>query len=354
MASGSRFVDMSNARKSKTKVKIITIILSLVLLCITVFYAVFFDEVNTLLSIRKINDNPVYELSYKGDYALDKYLENGADDWNEVLDFMNKNLARGVGMYLYGENQCSSFFAITPEGNYILARNLDAYGAIPAVITTNPPNDYKSIGVTNLSRGGWSESSFISRLTTISSPYYTLDGINQYGLAVASSSIPTEVCSVIDESKVVIHDLTVNRVVLDRAKNVKEAIELLSEVNIKMEKTYPSHYMIADADGNCVVIEYIDNEMKVIQMVDEFHIATNFALHDYNYNTKSGCFRYNDYKNTLSETDGIISIDEAMELLKDNVVEGQGQWSVVYNLTKKTMTIAFNNHYDETYEYYLN
>jgi len=344
---------MSDARKSTRKVKIRTIILSLVFLCIATFYAAFFNEVNTLLSIRKLNDNPAYKLTYKGDYALDKYLENGADDWDKVLDFMNENLARGIGKHLYGENQCSSFFAMTPDGDYILARNLDAYGAIPAVITTNPSADYRAIGVTNISRGGWSESSLVSRLTAISSPYYTLDGINEHGLAIASSSIPTDVGTAIDESKVVIHDLTVNRVVLDKAKNVKEAIDLLSEFNIKMEKTYPSHYMIADADGNCVVIEYINGEMKVLEMVGEFHIATNFAMYDYDYNSISSCFRYNDYKNALSDTDGIISTDEAMELLKNNVVKGQAQWSVVYNLTKRTMTITFNNHYDVTYEYEL-
>jgi len=345
---------MSDARKSTRKVKIKTVILGLIILCVSAFYITFFNEVNTLLSIRELNDNPAYKLSHKGDYALDKYLEDGADDWDKVLDFMNENLARGIGKHLYGENQCSSFFAMTPDGDYILARNLDAYGAIPAVIATNPSNDYKAIGITNLSRGGWSKSNLVSRLTAISSPYYTLDGINEHGLAIASSSIPTEVGKVIDENKVIIHDLTVNRVILDKAKNVEEAIELLSEFNIKMEKTYPSHYMIADADGNCVVIEYIDGELKVIEKIDEYHIATNFALYDYDYNSISSCFRYNDYKNALSHTDGMISTDEAMELLKNNVVEGQAQWSVVYNLTKRKMTIIFNNHYDKTYEYDLN
>lgn len=340
----------SKFRKVKT---IVAVFLGVTILgCITI-YVLFYNEINTLRSINKINNKPAYKMTYYGDYALDKYLITGAKNWNEVLNFINENLGRGVGKYIYGKNECSTFFAKTPDGDFILARNLDTTEAIPSIIKTNSKNGLKTIGVTDLHRGGWNESNAISKLTAISSPYYTYDGMNEYGLAVASSSLP-EGSGSIDESKITIHDITVNRVIIDRARNVDEAIELLSEYNIRMEKTYPSHYMIVDSEGNSAVIEYIEGVMKVIRKTGNYQIATNFILYDNKELIGYSSDRYMAFDKVLSKTNGIISVDDALELLKKNVVPGEAQWSVVYNLSKKTMAIEFYDYYDNTYYYNVN
>ncbi len=339
-------------KNSLIKLKIALIILfGIISLGCIILYIFFYNEINTLMSIRKISSKLVYKITYHGDYALDKYLNTGAESWDEVLNFLNESLCRGVGKYVYGESRCSSFFAKTPDGDYILARNLDTLEAIPSIIKTNTSTGYKTIGVTNFARGGWNENNPVLKLTALSSPYYTLDGVNEYGLAVASSSVPTGSGSKADERKISIHDITVNRVIIDKARNVEEAISLLSKFNIKMEKTYPTHYMIADAEGNCAVIEYIDGNMKVIEKTGNYQIATNFIL----YNNKKligySSGRYMAFDKVLSQTNGIISAEAALELLEKNVVPGEAQWSVVYNLSKKTMTIKFHNDIENTYYY---
>lgn len=340
---------MKNKRKFRRLKIIVAIFLGVIILgCITLYF-LFNNEINTLVSIRKINDNPSYKMTYHGNYALDKYLNTGAKNWGEMINFLNENLGKGVGKYIYGKNQCSSFFAKTPDGDYILARNLDTEEAIPSIIKTNPKDFFKTIGVTDLRRGGWNESSILSRLTAISSPYYTYDGMNEYGLAVASLSVPISSSSRVDGSKITIHDITVNRVIIDKAKNVKDAIELLSKLNIKMEETYPSHYMIADSEGNSAVIEYIDGAMKVINKNGNYQIATNFILYDNKELNGYSSNRYLAFDKELSKTNGIISVDDALKLLEENVVAGKAQWSVVYNLSKKTMAVEFNNDYNNTY-----
>ncbi|MDF2487321.1 MAG: choloylglycine hydrolase [Herbinix sp.] len=163
-----------------------------------------------------------------------------------------------------------------------------------------------------------------------------------------------ESSSAIDSSKTTLHDLAVNRVILGKAKNVKEAIDLLSQYNVKMEERYPTHYMIADFDGNSVIVEYINGSMKVIENQEEYQIATNFVLYD-NENLKGySSERYAEFEKSLSQAGGILSIEAALELLEENVVPGEAQLSVVYNLTKRTMAVEFCGDYDKTYYYDIN
>lgn len=345
---------MKNRSKSRKLKKIAAILFWIVILASITLYIIFYNEINTLMSIRKISNKPAYSMTYYGDYAMAKYMKTGAEDWDGVLSFMNINLAHGVGRYLYGEKNCSSFFAITPDDHYIIGRNLDTQEVTPAVIRTTSHKGIQTLGMSNLARGGWTEGSMLSKLTVISSPFYTLDGMNEYGLAVASSSVPDYFELGIDDDRITIHDLTVNRLILDNAKNVDDAIQLLKNYSIKMEKTYPSHYMIADDTGKCVVIEFVNGEMQCINKTGDYQIASNFLLSSFVDGESIPCNRYQSYDATLKTAEGRLTIPETLTLLKENTIEGQEQWSVVYDLTAKTMTLTFANDYSKEYFFELN
>jgi penicillin V acylase-like amidase (Ntn superfamily) len=231
---------------------------------------------------------------------------------------------------------------------------LDTIEAFPAIIKTDTKTGYKTVGIANLSVAGWKENNLLSKSTVISSPYFTFDGMNQYGLAVCALSVPFGSSSAIDSSKTTLHDLTVDRVIMDKTKNVKEAIDLLSQYNVKMEERYPTHYMIADSEGNSAIVEYINGSMKIIENEEDYQIATNFILYD-NENLKGySSERYAEFEKSLSQASGILSMEAALELLEENVVPGEAQWSVVYNLTKRTMAVEFYGDYDKTYYYDIN
>lgn len=231
---------------------------------------------------------------------------------------------------------------------------MDTAKTIPFIVSTDSSDGYKTIGLANLLNLGWSEKNIISKLSALSSPYFTFDGMNEYGVAVASLSVPTGSSSKVDDSRVTLYDFAVERITIDKAKTVEEAIKLLSNYNIKMEANYPTQYMIADRNGNCAVIEYIDGDMQVVDKTGSYQIATNMLLYNNENHIGYSADRYRKFEIALSQADGTITVDDALELLEANTTPGEAQWSVVYNLTKKTMYAEFYGDYENTYTYTIN
>lgn len=55
--------------------------------------------------------------------------------------------------------------------------------------------------------------------------------------------------------------------VLDKAATVEEAIELLKQYNIYFSGGIECHYLIADASGHSVIVEYVNQELCVVEAV---------------------------------------------------------------------------------------
>lgn len=242
---------------------------------------------------------------------------------------------------------------IFPEGDYILARNLDTTVTIPFVLKTNSRNGFKTVGIANLHNLGWNDSNLVSKLTAIAAPYYTFDGMNENGVAIGGLSVPEGSRSDINDSKTTLYDYAVIRLTIEKAKSVEDAIQRLSQYNIKMEDMYPSHYMIADAAGNCAVIDYVDGSMKVIMKEGNYQIATNMLSYNNDQHQGYSSYRYNGFDKVLSERSGVISVEDALELLIKYTTPGEAKWSSVYNLTDKTLSVKFYGDYENTYTYSL-
>lgn len=67
---------------------------------------------------------------------------------------------------------------------------------------------------------------------------------------------------------------TAIRLLLDKAATVDEATGSLSEYDMHASMNYMVHSAIADSDGNSVCVEYIGNQMNVI----DTPVVTNFYL----------------------------------------------------------------------------
>lgn len=286
------------------------------------------------ITLNQLSDDDFYYITYHSDYDLDKLLHISTLDsasTNHDTDF---------------QIMCSTFYAKTEEGNYITGRNFDYDQAAPIILVNDPKDGYDSISVTNLLFFGDSGKTAIEKLpyNELAMSYVVidpLDGINEKGvsMSVMESSSSSEDMRSSGHSKV--NAVEAIRLVLDRAATTQEAIDLLENYDIESSFGHQYHFLIGDATGHSVVIEYIDNEMVVIDNPDSYQACTNFVIQPYleSQATYFPCPRYNKMMDKLKKTDGILSIEDAQKLLF-KVRQGTTKWSCVYNNTDCSLEIS--------------
>lgn len=347
--------------------RILLSLVAVVLLAVGGFLAMFNKEISTINSIKKIDDYGLYLMDYKGDYGFDAFLDQGGVSTdNELIGFVTQRLLKGLPVkFNIPDFGCSTFLAQTTTGDWIFGRNYDLDNIPSMIVTTHPDNGYASISVVNLSVLGYTQQkgpdSFMSSVISLAAPYAPMDGMNEMGVSIGVLLIKEEATNQISD-KLDITTSTAIRLVLDKAANVEEAIALLENADMHASANSSYHFQIADASGNSVVIEYIDNKIRVIRKEsDENQALTNFLISEERYGSGKGQDRYEVLMNTLNQKQGILSEQEAMDLLQavsqDKINEAGGvtatQWSVVYNNTQKTMMICAGNQFDQVYTFTL-
>ena len=353
----------------KKKLKIIGIsTLALILVLVIGIGTVFFGEIRTLASFKQLNEHPFYEMTYYADYNLDEFLINGAATDDELVSFVTKQILKGVSFDVNPDGACSTFVATNLEDENLFGRNFDYVHSIGLIVRTQPKNGYESISLVNLNHLGLSlenmpTKNLINRIVTLAAPYAPLDGMNEKGLAIGVLVIQDGKVHQ-NTGKVPITTTSAIRMVLDKAATVDEAIELLKNYDMNSSGETGYHFQIADATGNTAVIEYINNEMHVLTKEEGHTAATNFVLYN-GMNSGYGQDRYEKIKAKQEETNGIMSEDEAMDLLLSvpaqgmrEIEGGEGipsdtQWSCVYNLDDLTLQICTTRDKSRTYNYSL-
>ena len=175
---------------------------------------------------------------------------------------------------------------------------------------------------------------------------------------------------------------TMMRAMLDYCATVEEAVAFVQQYDMHDSAQTSFHYMVADATGASAILEWTngtddtDNDgsartLNVIYNDDDARIGadedaakdyqwiTNFILQPGYYaddGDKAGLDRYEAIRDQLMATEGVVADeDAAMDILAS---VGRRNWnnddsnsitvhSVVYNLTKKTVTWVANEHYGE-------
>jgi len=152
--------------------------------------------------------------------------------------------------------------------------------------------------------------------------------------------------------KTILHPILMRRM-LDYCKNVDEAIEMAKSYNLKSplpDSDY--HIMVVDKSGRAVIIEWVNNVLKV----KERKYGTNYYL------TRDDHFGYgHDRDEVLGKalkSHKKMSFKKTMALLEKvsqnpykKQYVGFTQWSSVYNLTNNSMKLAIFLDYEKQYEY---
>ena len=347
--------------------KVFLSLLCIILLLLTFAYIFFHKEIKTLKTITKVNDYPLYAMEYHGDYGFEEFLDVGAKTDEELVSYVKNNLMHGLPFDVEIPSLgCSTFSAMNKDQEHIFGRNFDLGYSPSMLIKTDPDHGYASISMVNLGFLGYNKEQLpdhmFQALLTLGAPYAPLDGMNEKGLTAGVLLIPTDETHQ-DNKKVDLTTTTAIRLILDKAATVEEAIELLSHYDMHSSANSCYHFHIADAKGNSVVIEYVENKMVVIRADKHYQAATNFLLAEGDFDFGVGQDRHQTMMNTLDRKNAQLSDDDALHLLHDvsqkdvqfeNLGKISTQWSALYNSKDLTVTIVTGMDYCNAYVFELN
>lgn len=302
------------------------------------------DTERTLASLKRLSPSAqLYEMHFFGDYGFDEYLKTGEKDAMEIslpgLDFA-----------------CSCFAAFGSEQERFFGRNFDWHDHTALVLFTDPPHGYASISMVDIAYLGYDEERLPSDdpEDLLKAPYLPFDGMNEKGLAVSMMAIPHAEGGT-DPNKITLDDLELIRLLLDKAGNVSEALELVDDYNIDFGNV-PIHYLIADVSGNSALVEFLDGKPVVMKGDRPWQVATNFLVaEEQPEGANSSCPRYNKLYSNLEEKNGKIDSQQGMAMLKEVAQQGDfaTRWSWVYDLAQGKAYLAFGRNYEQVYEFSL-
>lgn len=182
--------------------------------------------------------------------------------------------------------------------------------------------------------------------------YAPLDGMNERGLCVSVNMIQDRATISQKTGKTALTTTTAIRLLLNQAVTVEEALELLSQYDLHASMNYMVHFAIADADGNSVAVEYIDNEM----VVTETSVLTNFYLAEgekQGIGTRQSHERFDILTETLTGKPAMTQAEvrDALDSVsKDNFGEFEStEWSIVFDQSALTATYYHRENYGNAY-----
>ena len=144
-------------KKKKTILLILIGINTALFIFLIMALILFWNELRSLMSLKKIDDYGMYQMTYYGDYGFDEFLEVGASSDKDIEKFVTKRLLKGmpINLGVTGDG-CTAFVTKNEKGEVIYGRNFDFLYAPSLQLYTEPEDGYKSVSTVNLSFAGYS------------------------------------------------------------------------------------------------------------------------------------------------------------------------------------------------------
>ncbi|MBN1979740.1 MAG: linear amide C-N hydrolase [Anaerolineae bacterium] len=293
------------------------------------------DETATLGSLEKIDDYPLYTMRFHG--AYDQYRNR-------------------AGTPASPEWACSLFAALGDAEGMVYGRNFDWEYSPALLLFTDPPDGYASVSMVDIGYlvdkdqvRSLTDLPLADRAALLGAPFWPFDGMNEHGLVVGMAAVPESVTPD-DPDKEMIGSLAIIREMLDHARDVDEAVAIIESYNIVWSGGPPLHYLIADASGRAVLVEFQAGRMIVIPNEAPFHLATNHLR--VTASGAGGCRRYATLDERLTETGGRLAPQEAVDLLED-VAQVETQWSIVYGFSSGDVRVVMGREYGTIHTLHL-
>ena len=335
----------------------------------------------------------IYEMNYTVDYKLDEALNAGIVGTTSLTRFVVTHLFDSIpsakSVSLSYDAGCSAFACPDgTSGNFLMGRNFDFNHRDPdtkervmiplIAVHTAPAGGKKSVSFVDGQFVKYESGFYTKKGNDLSMlmalPYLLLDGINEDGFAVSVLKLDGLPTAQTDSPNKRIFTTVAMRMLLDRASTVKEAKEMLKDYSMYMDTDSASyHFFMADAKGDFAIVEYTNpdtqlnpNRLEELSGADTLRCVTNFYVSPTMYATPHGMRhslhgkeRYDSLRAGLLRHNYKMTPEEALGLLKV-VAQGpdgyQGstgftQWSEVFNLSKKTVSMSILREWDKTFHF---
>ena len=319
----------------------------LAVLCIAI-WCIWGGEIASIRSIESVDGNEyLYRMEYKAAYDLDDVIANDIDENAELLDYVIGRIGKGIPIKMKSAQvadeegelatmNCTSFQATKADGEgFWYGRNYDYFKNPTMVTVSHPKKGYASIAVSDMSHFGYSleklPTSLGAKLSCLAAIYAPVDGINEKGLCTSIMAIPKQ-ASQQDTPKHDVGTTIIMRLWLDRCATVEEALAMLETVDVRHDAAVGSgyHYMVADATGDCAVVEFDKEDGWKTMIVrkaegENYMLVTNHLLSEKYYTTEpdpavgnphsKSWWRYETAGNYLRSHNGTLTLGQAQECL---------------------------------------
>lgn len=353
------------------------------------------DKLDMIYSLVDLEGDKgrIYEMNYTVDYKLDEALNAGIVGTTSLTRFVVTHLFDSIpsakSVSLSYDAGCSAFACPDgTSGNFLMGRNFDFNHRDPdtkervmiplIAVHTAPAGGKKSVSFVDGQFVKYESGFYTKKGNDLSMlmalPYLLLDGINEDGFAVSVLKLDGLPTAQSDSPNKRIFTTVAMRMLLDRASTVKEAKEMLKDYSMYMDTDSASyHFFMADAKGDFAIVEYTNpdtklnpNRLEELSGADTLRCVTNFYVSPTMYATPHGMRhslhgkeRYDSLRAGLLRHNYKMTPEEALNLLKV-VAQGpdgyQGstgftQWSEVFNLSKKTVSMSILREWDKTFHF---
>ena len=292
----------------------------------------------------------------EGDYGFDAFLESGgAKSDADVFKFLS-TLTDTLLLPDSDQAFACSTSQFKGEDGWLFGRNFDWDNCNALVLTSYPTDGYASVSTVNTDFITGTTGKLSDDTLILAAHYAPLDGINEKGLCISVNMLPDGEILNQNTDKPDLQFTTAVRLLLNRAATAEEAVELLKQYDLHRSYNSETHFMIADAEGRCVCVEYIKNEMIVI----DAKVMTNCYLAEGELFGKGKAEAQQRYDAIVSATAGkdMFTTDEARDVMasarRSTVLPGHiTQWTIIYDQSRLTLEFFHREDYATTHPFAL-
>ena len=325
----------------------------------------FGDLVQGARSVQKLDDG-LYYMEYSGDDGWDELIEQGGiNNYEELANYVVHFLSKGHFERTIETKDtgfgCSALTVQTPSQGVLMGRNFDFPSATGVVLRTRPTRGYSTITTFNIEFFNFGEDfkpeGFTNQYLTLSCLFSAVDGINEKGLAIADLMAGDKVQTRQNTGRPSLNTTGAIPYMLKNAATVEEALSLLRGLDVFSDIGAAHHFAIADASGRSVVVEYVDNEMVVVEspVVANHYLCEakrNVGLHEGDLRYEKLCRRYEQADGVMDEK----ALTEAIEEVTQTEVPGTflgTAWTMVMDLKHPAVTYYSRRHFDKPFRFEL-